>query len=97
MSKPKRTPGPWEINDFQMGHVHEITTANGSKVIARVYTHKTPHNPERRDDVVPNQYGAGNLVAIAAASDMLDALENIQATIEIALSHDLTVEANQQH
>lgn len=71
----KHTPGPWVLDDFEVS-----TERDPANLIAHVYACDRPENPDNEWDVGIET--AANAKLIAAAPDLLEALEQIMVLVD---------------
>jgi len=72
MTTPSHTPGPWKVAGRYGKYSDEITDANG-QAIAWVFTRKA--DPQIVTGVLDSPEGQANASLIAAAPELLEALE----------------------
>lgn len=85
MVSAKHTSGPWKIGDQYGPVMDEIQAADG-KTIAAVWTHRgrSPmRSPTHRREANPVEEWVANARLIAAAPDLLEALEDWMRVVDV--------------
>lgn len=85
------TPGPWAIGGRFGRNRTEVTNAGGGRAIATVWTHEGGDRDPRTDqtrDYTEVSEGMANLRLVAAAPDLLAALENAVQFISLQCAAD---------
>ena len=80
MSERKYTPGPWIVNPLHTRSPYGVCTAKSSADLAKVYV----TDPDTRKRTPEYE---GNLRLIAAAPELLEALERVVQITEIEDAH----------
>lgn len=78
MTNTQHTPGPWIVGARYSGNKVEIANASYDKVICTVWTHQfqgSTFEPDKQFQPLP--YGAANARLIAAAPELLAALQAV--------------------
>lgn len=81
MTKPTRTPGPWQVEPLQWDHGASIAIVANGQIICTI----APRNEEDEPNMhtaIRGPHDEANAALIAAAPDLLEAAEKVIASWE---------------